>query len=152
MDYTQAQDAYNLALKEYEAGLNKPSNIYSNAYNGMLYSGMDYTQAQDARYSGTPVSAMNGFNRMNLSGGGVDANARARLDAARAALEQAKLAQAGALNKRYDRYTQQARDALYQGMKSYQPQALLSPSGNQYDVPQGNSGMYSNRIKSLLGG
>lgn len=148
MDYTQAQDAYNLALKEYEAGLNKPSNIYYNAYNGMLNSG-------HARYFGTPetqFSAVNDFNRMNLSGGGVDANAKARLDAARAALEQAKSAQAGALNQRYDRYTQQAQDALYQGMKSYQPQALLSPSGNQYDVPQGNLGMYSNRIKSLLGG
>lgn len=136
MDYTQAQDAYNLALKEYEAAMNKSPTIYAKPVFGMN--------------GGTYV--MQSYYDRNGGGSFYDPNALSRLNDARAALEQAKSAQVGALNQRYDRYTQQARDALYQGMKSYQPQALLSPSGNQYDVPQGNLSMYSNRIKSLLGG
>lgn len=151
MDYTQAQDAYNLALKEYEASLNN-GNIYSNNAGQLLAkSALRQTPTGMQGYIG--YGGIGGLRNFSpLAGGTTNPNAQANLDAARAALEQARAAQSGALNQRYDRFTQQARDALYQGMKSYQPQALLSPSGNQYDVPQGNLSMYSNRIKSLLGG
>jgi hypothetical protein len=44
------------------------------------------------------------------------------------------------LNSQYDRLSMQASDALYGGLLGYNPQAITSPTGNQFQPPDASGG------------
>lgn len=150
MDLNQAQQAYDLALQEYQASLNQP-NLYADS------SGNVKTQSgvrQD------PIFGMAGYNGGGIGGiasyspissGGVNPQSKSALDAARRALEEAQSAQRGKLSTQYDRLTGQASNALYGGILGYNPSAMQSNTGKLFEAPQGNLQAPFQNMQGILG-
>jgi hypothetical protein len=150
MDLQQAQQAYDLALQEYQDSLNKPSLFADNMGNVKTESGLRQTPLGMQGYDGiNGIGGLKIYSPVSGMGGGVAD--RGGLDAARKALEAAQSEQRNKLGTQYDRLTGQASNALYGGILGYNPSAMQSPTGRMFQAPQGNFRNQFANMQGILG-
>lgn len=150
MDLQQAQQAYDLALKEYQAGMNTP-NLYADM-SGNVKTGSSLRQTPLGMQGYDGLNGIGGLKIYNpISRGGYSPQSKSALDAARMALEQAQSAQRNKLGTQYDKLTGQASNALYGGILGYNPSAMQSATGAQFQAPQGNLQAPFGQMQGVLG-
>lgn len=151
MDLQQAQQAYDLALKEYQAGMNQTNLYADNGGNVKTSAGL----RQDPIFGMMGYDGINGLGGIKgfspISSGGYNPQSKSALDAARMALEQAQSAQRNKLGTQYDKLTGQASNALYGGILGYNPSAMQSATGAQFQAPQGNLQAPFGAMQGVLG-